>query len=302
VAIACGRFYGHVATWLKQRAGGAMVQVQLGRIGAPLVHYDVAAATALYGLPPADNFVPLTLPITRRDPAREAAALAAWTPQLQHLPRPWTMMMIGGPTAQIAFGPPEIAALIARATRIGLESKGTVIVAFSKRTPAPIRTAIRAGLESPPGFASLILDWPAPEPNPYPALLVLADRFLVTSDSASMIADACVTGKPLELIRLPMSGHVSRFSTRGLGLSLDARRRRRWRDGRAPDALDRLRDMLVRRYWIRVFDEPRDYLHAVEHAGLVRDAASDRGRQIQQEEIAEIGRRIAALVAARRGA
>ena len=44
-----------------------------------------------------------------------------------------------------------------------------------------------------------IFGWPPPLPNPYPAVLGLAERFLVTCDSANMIADACVTGKRVEV-------------------------------------------------------------------------------------------------------
>jgi hypothetical protein len=35
--------------------------------------------------------------------------------------------------------------------------------------------------------------------SPYLAYLALADRFIVTADSASMLAEACSTGRPVEL-------------------------------------------------------------------------------------------------------
>jgi hypothetical protein len=40
---------------------------------------------------------------------------------------------------------------------------------------------------------------PNKEENPYLAYLALADRFIVTADSASMLAEACSTGRPVEL-------------------------------------------------------------------------------------------------------
>jgi hypothetical protein len=140
--------------------------------------------------------------------------------------------------------------------------------------------------------------WPAPEPNPYPAVLAMGDRFLVSSDSASMIADACMTGKPVDLVRLPIADYLKRLSSRGLNLSLDARRRRRDREGRVPDALDRLRDALVAHHWMRPWDEMRDFLHGLDAKGLLAPDASDLARRIQTQELDAMAGRIAALVAA----
>lgn len=51
--------------------------------------------------------------------------------------------------------------------------------------------------------------WDGKGPNPYHAMLAHADYILVTSDSVSMISDACTTGKPVYVIEL--DGRSNRF-------------------------------------------------------------------------------------------
>src|SRR5262249_30177171 len=135
-------------------------------------------------------------------------------------------------------------------------------------------------------------------------VLGLADRFLVTCDSANMIADACVTGKPVEVFMLDMPDYLSRFSSRGLGLSIDARRRKRQREGRAPDLLDRLRDALVTRRLLTPYRDMRDFLHVLEKKrmiGRLTENTAVSGRAVQDEEIATVRQRIVALMATSKG-
>jgi hypothetical protein len=303
LVISCGRHYGVVAQWVKQRAaadGHRIAHVQLGRIAAPMTNFDLVAAPAQYGLPDAPNLVRLTLPIVRPAPQRRAAVVEFWQPRLAHLPRPWTAALVGGEASRVSFGAAEAKALAARLIDLGRASGGTVMAVFGLRTPIAVRNAIRADLAAQPDLPQLIVDWPPPEPNPYAALVDLADRFLVTSDSASMIADACITDKPVELFPLPISNYVKRLSSRGLGLSIDTRRGRRRRSGLPPDLLDRLRDALVRRHWMRPWDEIRDYHYALQQAGILSTpldaAAGGLASAVQAREIAELTRRIGELV------
>jgi len=300
VVISCGRFYGLVGAWLKRHSNRPMVHVHLGRIAAPMSSFDLIAATPQYGLPAVANFIPLTLPFVLQDSARTEAAIAAWTPQLRHLPHPWTVLLAGGPIPQIpidAAATDQIAdQAIARARAAG----GSLIFVVSRRTPGPMRERLAARIAAAADVPSWSLGYPAPEPNPYPALLALGDRFIVTNDSMSMIADVCVAGKPPELTRLPIASFVNRFSTRGLGLSIDARRRRRSREGKRADMLDRLRDMLVARNWMQPWEEIRDSLHALDIHGLLVEDAGDHARSIQTAELDALTARVAHLVATAR--
>jgi mitochondrial fission protein ELM1 len=299
VVVSCSRFYGVAAAWLKRRAFRTMVHVHLGRIAAPMGSFDLLAATAQYGLPPAPNFMPLTLPFVSQDAPRAAAAVAAWTPRFRHLPRPWTVLLVGGPIARIAFDEATIDRIADQAMTSARTVGGSLITVVGRRTPGRLRRRLAAGIAQASELPSWSVGWPAPEPNPYPAVLAMGDRFLVSSDSASMIADACMTGKPVDLVRLPIADYLKRLSSRGLNLSLDARRRRRGREGRVPDALDRLRDALVARHWMRPWDEMRDFLHGLDAKGLLAPDAGDLARRIQTQELDAMAGHIAALVAGR---
>jgi hypothetical protein len=304
VVISCSRFYGVVAAWLKRRAaeskGRPIVHIHLGRIAAPMSSFDLIAATAQYGLPAAPNFMPLTLPFVLRNAALSEAAVAAWAPRLAHLPRPWTVLLVGGPLPLIRFDAAAADQIADQAIERARASGGSLMLVLSRRTRGPMRHRIAGRIAAATDLPSWTVGWPAPEPNPYPALLALGDRFVVSCDSASMIADAMISGKPVDLVRLPFADCVERLSSRGLGLSIDARRRRRGREGKSPDMLDRLRDFLVARHWMRPWDEMRDFLHGLESHGLLDPQASDRAQRIQSEEIEALTARAAQLVAATR--
>lgn len=303
--IACGRTPCIVAQWLKAITGGRLVHVQIGRLGVKPQTIDLVLETAQYGVAPTANMISLTLPIVRRDPARESAAIEAWAKPLEHLPRPWLGVLVGGPASPIPFDAADGSRLLRRMTELRQTLGGSLLIAYGPRTPIPVQEILELGLSG--DGAHRIFAWPPPQPNPYPALLALADRFLVTCDSASMIADACVTGKPVELFMLTIPDHLTRFSSRGLGFSLDARRRRRQRAELAPDILDKLRDFLVTQRLLFPFRDMRDLLHVLNKTAIVGslDPEADeppvagRGKALQEREIAGVKQRIIGLIRAR---
>jgi hypothetical protein len=74
-----------------------------------------------------------------------------------------------------------------------------VLATTSRRTPAAAADALALSLTAP----TFLHAWGAAGPNPYGAMLALADAFVVTSDSISMIADAVATGRPTYLAPVP---------------------------------------------------------------------------------------------------
>ena len=307
VVIACGRTPCIVAQWLKRISGGRLVHVQLGRLGVKPKQIDLVLETAQYGVAPTGNMISLTLPIVHRDPAGEAAAIAAWENQWQSLPRPWLGILIGGPASPIPFGAADGSRLLRRMTELRRALGGSLLIAYGPRTPNPVREILELGLSG--DAAHRVFGWPPAQPNPYPALLALADRFLVTCDSASMIADACVTGKPVEIFMLPIPDYLTRLSSRGLGFSLDARRRRRYRAGLHPDILDRLRDFLVTQRLLFPYRDMRDLLHVLNKTAIVgsleesgeRPPIAGRGKALQEREIDGVKQRIIGLIRRQNG-
>ncbi|HVZ01481.1 MAG TPA: ELM1/GtrOC1 family putative glycosyltransferase [Dongiaceae bacterium] len=307
VVVACGSTPCIVAQWVKRLSGGRTVHVQLGRLAARPERIDLVLETAQYGVAPTANMITLTLPIVRPDAARRAEAIAAWAPKLADLPRPWLGVLVGGPSSPIPFNAADGSRLLRRMIELRRAFGGALLIAYGPRTPNPVREILELGLKGDDQHR--IFGWPPPAPNPYPALLGLADRFLVTCDSANMIADACITGKPVEVFMLDIPEYLSRFSSRGLGLSIDARRRRRQRQGLAPDWLDRLRDALVTRRWMTPYRDMRDFLHILEkkraigtlngdttNGDTTNGGATAGGQVVQEQEIAMVRQRIAALI------
>ena len=308
LVIACGSSPCIVAQWVKQLSGGRAVHVQIGRLGTRTEPIDLILETAQYGVAATPNMLSLTLPIVRRDAQRQAEAIRAWLPQLADLPRPWLGVLIGGPASPIHFEAEDGSRLLRRVIELRREFGGSALIAYGPRTPNAVREILELGLKNPAesgagDSAHRVFEWPPADPNPYPALLAIADRFLVTCDSASMIADACVTGKPVEIFMLKIPEYLTRLSSRGLGLSIDARRRRRFRAGLAPDALDRWRDRLVTRRLLTPYRDMRDLLHVLEKAGIVGrldDAVEGGGKALQERELAMVKQRIIGLIEAKR--
>jgi len=113
------------------------------------------------------------------------------------LPRPWTGVLVGGSRFPAVIGE-EGAGRLAKT----LSSKeGSALISTSPRTaPAEIE-ALARGLTGP----HYLHRWSRGGENPHQAILALADRFVVTSDSISMLAEAWRSGKPVERFQLDRS-------------------------------------------------------------------------------------------------
>ena len=199
LVIATGKRTAPVARWIKKQSGGRTKIVQLGRPRAPLAAFDLVVTTPQYGLPSAANVVEVFLPFATPQPV-EAAALTRWSAAWSHLPRPWIALVIGAPRKPLRLGDAEIARLTEATNRLAAASGGSLMVVGSPRTPQGAAEQIGAGLTAP----AILYPWNTAE-NPYQAVLALADRFVVTSDSASMLGETIRTGKPVDIFILPSS-------------------------------------------------------------------------------------------------
>jgi hypothetical protein len=76
----------------------------------------------------------------------------------------------------------------------------SLLVSTSRRTPHDFAEMLAAALEVP----SFVHRWDlGSDPNPYSAYLELADAFVVTGDSASMLSEACGTGRRVWFVDPP---------------------------------------------------------------------------------------------------
>jgi mitochondrial fission protein ELM1 len=132
----------------------------------------------------------------RVTPARLQTAAALFAPLLAHLPKPRVTILIGGANA-VFQTPPAVARRIGRDLAAIAASGAGLMVTFSRRTGPEMEAEIRGALA---GTRSAI--WDGAGENPYFAYLGLADHILATEDSASMVSEAAITGKPISILKL----------------------------------------------------------------------------------------------------
>jgi uncharacterized protein len=118
-------------------------------------------------------------------------------PALEGLPRPIIGALIGGSNRTYhldlrCLG--EITAAVAAAVR---QTGGSVVLTPSRRTGPAGLTLLRERLSGLPAAI-----WDGSGENPYFAYLAVADTFLVTADSVSMVSEAAATGKPVHILEL----------------------------------------------------------------------------------------------------
>ncbi len=121
------------------------------------------------------------------------------------LPHPRLAVLIGGRSKAHDLSPARAQTMADDIRAATLQSGGSVMVTFSRRTPAPARDILSAGLGDLPGVI-----WDGTGDNPYFAFLAGADVILVTEDSINMATEAGATGKPVYI--LSMDGGRPKFA------------------------------------------------------------------------------------------
>jgi hypothetical protein len=198
--LTIGRRPAMVALWIKEQSAGRARVVLFGKPSGQMARFDLVVAGAEVQLPPLPNLVPIRLPLMRARAADIEAAVAAWQGRLRPLPRPLIALLVGGPTVPFAFDARVSTQLCRLAAEIA-GAGGTPYVTTSRRTPGAVAEALRAQL---PERARLFQWTPESAANPYLALLGLADGFIVTGDSVSMMAEVVRARKPLAILELPL--------------------------------------------------------------------------------------------------
>lgn len=122
-----------------------------------------------------------------------------------HLPRPLVAVLIGGANRAYRFGRAEAERLADGLERICRDSGCGLLITASRRTGPENEALLRLRLKGRP-----VEFWDGTGENPYFAILGLADAIIVTGDSVNMVSEACSTGKPVHVFRLP-GGEGSKF-------------------------------------------------------------------------------------------
>ncbi len=203
--VSCGRRAALAALAIKRAAGGRPKLVCVMDPRAGRGRFDLLV------VPEHDPVRGPNVVVTQGAPhrvtrARLAAAATEFAGLADGLPRPLLAVLVGGPNGVYRLDETWAADFGRRLTGLGCG----LLVTASRRTGEAAAAALSAALAgSPHQFWS---PWTkGAGANPYFGYLALADQILVTSDSVSMISEACATGRPVLVERLPCDGDPAKF-------------------------------------------------------------------------------------------
>jgi mitochondrial fission protein ELM1 len=194
LVLSSGRRSEPVARWIRARAHRPPKLVHVGRPWRAPGRFDLVIVTPQYRIAPGPGVLRNPLPLHGVTAERLAGAAAAWEPRLAGLPRPRIAVLVGGNSELFTLDAPKATRLAREAGALVRGSGGSLLVTTSARTPPRAASALRDALDVP----AHVFHWsPGAPDNPYWGYLALADAFVVTGDSVSMLTEACATGKPV---------------------------------------------------------------------------------------------------------
>lgn len=198
LVISAGRRNEPLARWIQLQVGdrGRIKLVHVGRPWALHECFDLIVTTPQYRLPRKPHILHNELPLHRVRPERLAEEAEKLRPKLaaMGLKPPYVAVLMGGQAGPYNFDRENGALLGYWASRTAAEIGGSLLVTSSARTPKKAIDALEEQLTVP----AFVYRWKPGDPdNPYFGMLGLAERIVVTSDSMSMLAEACSTGRPV---------------------------------------------------------------------------------------------------------
>lgn len=217
LVITAGRRLSCVALWIERASGGRTRLVMVGKPRRMFDEFDLIVVARHYAMSPAPNVAFHDLPLMQVDPVVLDTAKSVWRSRLDEMPKPLTALMVGGPTGGLRFDLDTARDLFEKTLSSVAESGGSLYITTSRRTPPDIVEMLRA--ECPPNARLFVFDPEASaSDNPYHGLLGLADRFVVTTDSASMMVEVARLARALAIY--PLESETGAFERALLALGL----------------------------------------------------------------------------------
>jgi mitochondrial fission protein ELM1 len=185
--------------YVKRASRGRTFTVQIQTPVVPFRRFDcviVPDHDEVHG----DNVLAMTGSLHRVTPELLRAESGKWAARFGDLPRPHVAVLLGGSSGSYRLGGKEIAEIAGQLAALARSQGAGLLITASRRTGAANVATLRELLQ---GHAAII--WSGEGENPYYGMLGLADAFIVTCESVNMICEACSTGRPVHIVRLP--GH-----------------------------------------------------------------------------------------------
>jgi len=193
--IASGRKSIAASRYIKKMSGGKTFTVQIQDPRIDPKYFDLVVVPAHDPARGENVFVTTAAP--NRITKEKLDAAKTQFAQFSELDGPRIAVLIGG-TSKAYSMTPEITRKLAEQFK---PVEGTLMVTASRRTGTENEKILHDALKNSGHYI-----WDGSGENPYFGLLAWADIILVTADSASMLSEACTTGKPVYMIPLD-GGH-----------------------------------------------------------------------------------------------
>ena len=204
--IATGRQTVALSLAIKRAIAERTFTVQIQNPAHALARFDLVVAPRHDELA-GDNVIVTEGALHRVTAERLAQEGEQFRALLEHLPRPLVAVLIGGSNRQYRFTRDGARRLAAGLADLGRRHGAGLAITTSRRTGAANERLLRDALGEADAYF-----WDGAGANPYFGFLGLADAIVATSDSVSMVSEACATGKPVYIFDLDGgSGKFRRF-------------------------------------------------------------------------------------------
>lgn len=195
LVIGCGRNTAMPALAIRRASGGRTLAAQIQDPGIGRCEFDLLV------VPEHDRLRGPRVIVTRgavhRVTRARLAAEGRRFPAFAALPRPILSVLIGGANKAYRLTLRRLGEIADAVAGILRTQGGSALVTPSRRTGAAGIGLLRDRLENLPAAI-----WDGCGENPYFAYLALADAFMVTANSVSMISEAAATGNPVHILDL----------------------------------------------------------------------------------------------------
>ena len=194
--IATGRQTVALSIAIKRASAGKTFTVQIQNPAFGLSRFDLVA------VPRHDEITGANIIVTegalhRVTNERLACDAERFRPLLANLPRPLIAVLVGGSNRQYRFTRKDAERLADQLQNLMREHGVGLAITMSRRTGEENERRLRDALNANNAYI-----WDGTGDNPYFGILELCDMIVVTSDSVSMVSEACATGKPVHVFHL----------------------------------------------------------------------------------------------------
>lgn len=200
LVISSGRRSAPIALYLKKKSRNLvkLVQIMKPELGLSLFDFVVLPTHDRVKKAIGSNVIATIGAMNRVNEKLLDEERQKFSTDFEFYEKPVIAMMIGGDSSRTKFEKESVEKLVLQVSQIAKNMKASLIILTSRRTGEKLTLAIKNAAKSANLNDLRLLCWlKIKDKNPYLAIIGLADYFVISGDSVSMISDCCSTGKPL---------------------------------------------------------------------------------------------------------